>query len=312
MTAKILDGLKCSAAMREGIKSNVAAFTEQVGRPPYLHVILASDDPASRIYVNRKTKACGDVGIRSSLQVYDPTCSWHACKSADEFVRKMLSEKPVVAPLRWQSHPADDIADAVMVQLPIAGLADPRLLFEKIPVDKDVDAFNPVNVGRLMQGNPRFRSCTPAGIMHLLAFHGIDVGGKSVCIINDSNIVGRPLAMMLTDAGATVTVCHKRTDPFYLKEVAQLSDIIVIGVGIPDFLKARMIPKGAIVVDVGINRLEDGKIVGDVEDSAWEKAAWISPVPGGVGPLTVTMLLSNTLQAACEREGLFYNQEPWG
>jgi methylenetetrahydrofolate dehydrogenase (NADP+)/methenyltetrahydrofolate cyclohydrolase len=301
--SKLLDGKACSAAMREGLRGDVEVFKAATGRAPGLAVILASDDPASRLYVSKKTKACTEVGIRSSLHVYSEKCSWHGCRSPEDFVRMVLTQSGFID---------DKGTDGVLVQLPVAGVSDPKPLFDLIPVDKDVDVFHPANVGKLMQGRPRFKPCTPAGIMHLLAYHGIDVAGQDVCIINDSNIVGRPLAMMLTDAGATVTICHKRTPKQYLKYICGLSRIVVVGVGIPDFLTTDMVCQGAIVVDVGINRLEDGKVVGDVHPDVSQVAQWISPVPGGVGPMTVTMLLSNTIQAAMKRAGLFYSEEPWG
>lgn len=297
--AKLLDGRDLSRIIREGMSDAIEDFVEKTGHRPELSVILASDDPASRIYVDKKLKACTEVGIRSTLLAYDPACSWHGCKSAEDFVRMMLKSHPVVDGPRWAPL---KVADAVLVQLPIAGMSDPSSIFDLIPPDKDVDVLNPVNAGLLMQGRPRFKSCTPNGIMLLLEMNGIDVLGKTVCIINDSNIVGRPLAMLMTMAGATVTICHKRTEPEDLKYASYDADIVVVAVGIPGFLKPEMVHPGAIVIDVGINRLPDGRVVGDVEfDSVAERAAWITKVPGGVGPMTITALLANVFEAAKAR-----------
>lgn len=292
---KLLDGKKVAAGIRLQVKQEVAELVKATGVTPELHIILASDDPASKIYVKRKLKACDEVGIRGVLKVYDPASSSHGCKNVSQFIAKLMSEMSIVPN---PGLPKGSLAHGVIIQLPIKDLPDPKSLFDLIPPLKDVDVFHPENVGKLMQGRPLYKTCTPYGIMRLLSNYGIDVCGKTVCIINDSDIVGRPLSMMMTDAGASVTICHKRTDPIDLKYAAYDADIVVVAVGIPGFLTSDMVHTGSIVVDVGINRLPDGTIVGDVHPGVFEIAGWISPVPNGVGPMTICSLLSNTVLAA--------------
>jgi methylenetetrahydrofolate dehydrogenase (NADP+)/methenyltetrahydrofolate cyclohydrolase len=287
MSAKILDGNKIASEIKSELKEQIS----KLERPPSLAVVLCSDDPASKIYVQKKQQACAEVGINSFL-----------LNLFEGGIEKWLN------PMSHLLNTIDDLnnnesVDGILVQLPLPKSLDPQRVFDRISPLKDVDVFSPLNVGLLLQGRPRFIPCTPAGIHELLTRSGIQIVGKKVAIINRSDIVGKPLHALLIQnneqANATCTLCHDHTPPELLKEICLSSDIIVVAVGIPDFLKGDMVPEGAAVVDVGINRLEgSNKIVGDVDfERVQEKASWISKVPGGVGPLTVAMLLKNTLLA---------------
>jgi methylenetetrahydrofolate dehydrogenase (NADP+)/methenyltetrahydrofolate cyclohydrolase len=309
MGAIVLDGKKISDDIRAEIKAQIQERakplrSKYVGgpgmKPPCLAVILTSDDPASELYVKKKQEACSEVGITSYL-----------LKPFEGGLEKWGDPMGhLLSTIEYLNH--DDSVDGILVQLPLpkvketgpfAPVLDQRLVFDKIDPLKDVDVFTPENVGLLVQGRPRYIPCTPAGIQQLLTRSGIAISGKKVAIINRSDVVGKPLHALLSqnnkEANATVTLCHDHTPPDLLKEICLTSDIIVVAVGKPKFLTADMVPYGAVVVDVGINRTEGSKkVVGDVDYlPVADKAAAITPVPGGVGPMTVTMLLSNTVKA---------------
>jgi methylenetetrahydrofolate dehydrogenase (NADP+)/methenyltetrahydrofolate cyclohydrolase len=279
MTAKILDGKAIAGEIRENIATKVLRRQQQGLRVPGLAVVLVGQNPASEIYVRNKRKACEEVGFDSF--------SYNL--SAD------TSEAELLALITQLNQ--DDKVDGILVQLPLPAQIDSNKVLDAIRPDKDVDGFHPHNVGLLLQRRPALRACTPKGVMVLLEKTGVDLHGLEAVIVGASNIVGRPMAAELLLAGATVTVCHRFTKDLAGK-VSQ-ADIVVVGVGKPGIVKGEWIKPGAIVVDVGINRLDNNKLVGDVEfDSALERAGWITPVPGGVGPMTIAMLLENTLFAA--------------
>ncbi len=275
MTAKILDGKAIAAQQRQLVKAQI----ETSERAPGLAVIRVGDNPASEVYVRHKRNACAEVGINS--QAFELPAN--------------TSEDDLLVLLDKLNN--DNEIDGILVQLPLPDHIDSDLVLERILPEKDVDGFHPYNVGRLALRMPLLRSCTPKGIMTLLAHTDIDLTGLDAVIIGQSNIVGRPIALELLAARCTITVCHSRTRN--LKEKVSNADIVVAAVGKPNFVKGEWIKPGAIVIDVGINRLENGKLVGDVEfETASQRASWITPVPGGVGPMTVVSLLENTLQAA--------------
>lgn len=285
MTARIIDGKALAARVREGISVEVAELASH-GITPGLAAVLVGDDPASAVYVGMKHRASEAVGIHSR-QVELP-----ADTDQDELER-------VVADLN-----TDDDIDGILVQLPLPDHLDPRRIQELIDPDKDVDALNPYTAGRLAIGDPTFLSCTPYGVLLLLDEAGVDTTGARVTIVGRSNLVGRPLANMLTLKGrdATVTIAHSRTRD--LAAVCRDADVVVAAAGRPGLVTADMVGEGAVVIDVGTNRTDDGKLVGDVDvEAVAEVAGAITPVPGGVGPMTVTMLLQNTLEAARRRRG---------
>jgi len=277
-TAKILDGKALSARMRESIGKDVAELTHRHGRAPGLAVILVGSDPASQVYVRNKKAACEKLGIDSLS--YD--------LAADTTQQHLLG---LIGELN-----ADPKVDGILVQLPVPDHINPETLIEAIDPAKDVDGFHPYNVGRLAARKPALRSCTPYGCMKLLAETGIDCHGKEAVIVGASNIVGRPMALELLLAGATVTVTHKFTVD--LQSHIERADIVIAAAGKQGLVKGDWIKPDAIVIDVGIHRQQDGSLTGDVEfDAARKRAGWITPVPGGVGPMTITMLLSNTVEA---------------
>jgi len=279
MTAKLIDGKAIAASLRQQIAQRVAERRQQGLRAPGLAVILVGTDPASQVYVSHKRKDCEEVGFHS--QAYDLPAS----TSQDELLSLIdrLNEDPEI--------------DGILVQLPLPQHLDASLLLERIRPDKDVDGFHPYNIGRLAQRMPLLRPCTPKGIITLLQSTGVDLYGLDATVVGASNIVGRPMALELLLAGCTVTVTHRFTRN--LAEHASRSDLLVVAAGKPGLVKGEWIKPGAIVIDVGINRLDDGRLVGDVEFSAAaERAGWITPVPGGVGPMTRACLLENTLYAA--------------
>jgi len=281
MTAQILDGNALAQELRASFKARVEALTAK-GHQPGLVVVLVGEDPASQVYVRNKVNACANVGMHSEKVTYP----------ADVDQAVVLAK---IAELN-----ADPRIHGILVQLPLPKHFDEEAVLEAIATEKDVDGFHAENVGALAQGNPRFIPCTPYGVMKMFEKGGIDLTGKEAVVIGRSNIVGKPMALLLINAGATVTVCHSRTKDlaFHTKR----ADIVVAAVGKPRFVTADMVKPGAVVIDVGINRLPDGKLCGDVDfDGCKEVASWITPVPGGVGPMTITMLLANTLEAA-ERE----------
>ncbi|GHD72852.1 bifunctional methylenetetrahydrofolate dehydrogenase/methenyltetrahydrofolate cyclohydrolase FolD [Vogesella fluminis] len=279
MAAQLIDGKAVAETLINRVREGVDARAAAGKRAPALAVILVGDDPASGIYVKNKKRSCEKAGVRSVA--YDLPGS----TSQEE----LLS---IIDTLN-----ADDSVDGILVQLPLPRQIDPQQVIERINPKKDVDGFHPYNVGRLATKMPLLRPCTPRGVMTLLEEYGIDPKGKNVVIVGASNIVGRPQALEMLLARATVTVCHSATADL-ATEVGR-ADIVVAGVGIPKFVKGEWLKPGAVVIDVGINRLDDGSICGDVDFAvAREVASFITPVPGGVGPMTVATLLQNTLDAA--------------
>ncbi|EOB1207494.1 TPA: bifunctional methylenetetrahydrofolate dehydrogenase/methenyltetrahydrofolate cyclohydrolase FolD, partial [Photobacterium damselae] len=281
MTAQIIDGKLISQTVRQEVAARVAARTQAGLRAPGLAVILVGQDPASQVYVNSKRKACEEVGFVS--------------KSFDLPITTTESELlNLIAELN-----NDPIIDGILVQLPLPAGIDTTTILESIVPDKDVDGFHPYNVGRLSQRIPKLRSCTPKGIITLLERYNIPVRGKHAVIVGASNIVGRPMTFELLLAGATTTTCHRFTQD--LEGHVRQADILVVAVGKPNFIPGEWIKEGATVIDVGINRLDTGKLCGDVEfNVAKTRAKYITPVPGGVGPMTVATLIENTL-LACEQ-----------
>lgn len=280
MTAQIIDGKAISAQIRQEVKQAIDTRLTTGRRAPGLAVILVGADPASSVYVANKQKACDEVGIVSTKVTLGADITQHELlEQVDRFN-------------------ADPEVDGILVQLPLPEHLNEEAVTERIRPDKDVDGFHPYNMGRLAQKRPELRPCTPYGVMKMLAHTGVTTRGARAVIVGASNIVGRPMALELLLADATITVCNSKTQD--LPGVVSQADIVVAGVGRPGFVKGAWIKPGAVVIDVGINRREDGKLVGDVEfEAAAERAGWITPVPGGVGPMTVAMLMHNTLEA-CE------------
>ena len=277
--AKIIDGKKISAAIRESIRERAAAFRHMNGFPPGLAVIIVGDDPASVIYVRNKARACEEVGFFSTVVRLPGD----------------ISEADLLASIEELKN--DGRIHGILVQLPLPEQIDPKTVIDAIPPEKDVDAFHVVNVGRITLGEKCFHPCTPAGIMKMLEYEKISVDGKECVVVGRSNIVGKPMAMLLLHANGTVTVCHSHT--VNLPEITRRADILVAAVGKSRFITGDMVKEGAVVIDVGMNRNQDGKLSGDVDFASVEpKASAITPVPGGVGPMTITTLLENTLLAA--------------
>ena len=287
MTAQILDGKALAEELRTSFRARVDALTAR-GHRPGLVVILVGEDPASQVYVRNKVNACEKVGL------YSEKLTYHV-----DVAPQVVLDK--IAELN-----ADPKIHGILVQLPLPAQFDADKVLEAIAPEKDVDGFHAENVGALMQGNPRFIPCTPYGVMKMLEKGGVDLRGKEAVVVGRSNIVGKPMAMLLLAQGATVTVCHSRTAD--LKFHTSRADVLVAAVGRPKMITGDMIKPGAVVIDVGINRLppeQGGKLCGDVDfDSCKEVASLITPVPGGVGPMTITMLLANTIEAAERKAGL--------
>jgi methylenetetrahydrofolate dehydrogenase (NADP+)/methenyltetrahydrofolate cyclohydrolase len=268
VTARVIDGKAVAAAVRERVKVDVAAYKEETGRTPGLATVLVGDDPASEIYVANKRRTTEEVGMRSIH--HGPEAS--------------IREEELLQLVRELGE--DDEVDGILVQLPLPAHIDSDVIVQALNPEKDVDGLTPVNAGLLAHGTPGLVPCTPAGVMELLAHEGVELEGAEAVVVGRSKLVGVPVARLLLGANATVTMCHSR------------ADVLVAAVGVPRLLGAEAVKPGAIVIDVGMNRLEDG-LAGDVDyDAAAEVAAAITPVPGGVGPMTIAMLLSNTLQAA--------------
>ena len=276
--ANIIDGKLVSKSIRESLAQEVALLKEQ-GIFPKLAVILVGNDPASAVYVRNKEKACLETGIEPQ-QITLP---------------EETTENELLTLIERLNE--DDSVHGILVQLPLPRHISEEKVIDSIDPSKDVDAFTHESVGRIVEGKYTFLPCTPAGIMRLLEHYEVDISGKECVVIGRSNIVGKPMALLLLNASGTVTVCHSKTRN--LSEVTSRADIIVVAVGRANFLKADMVKDGAVVIDVGINRLDNGKLCGDVEfEEVSKKASLITPVPGGVGPMTITMLMKNTVFAA--------------
>ena len=283
--AKIIDGKEVSAQVKEQVKEEAAQLKAATGLQVGLAVVIVGNNPASRVYVNNKKKACEAVGFQSFEYALDEDTTQEELLELVE----VLNENPQV--------------NGILVQLPLPKQIDEKAIINAISPDKDVDAFHPSNVGRIMIGSYAFLPCTPAGVMELIASTGVSVSGKNCVVIGRSNIVGKPMAMLLLHQNGTVTICHSRTQN--LKEICAQADILVAAVGKANFVTADMVKEGAVVIDVGINRNAQGKLCGDVDFAAVEpKAGYITPVPGGVGPMTIAMLMRNTLTAAKQQNGL--------
>lgn len=281
-TAVVLDGKAVAARVRAQVKLGVTEFARVQGRPPGLAVVKVGADPASAVYVRNKRRACEDAGIESFA--FD--------------LPQTISRAQLLAQVRALND--DPRVDGILVQLPLPSGLDPNEVMDLIDPAKDVDGFHPYNTGLLAQKRPRLRPCTPHGIIRLAEEYGIALQGLRATVVGASNIVGRPMALELMLAGATVTVCHSRTRD--VQAEVQRAEVVIAAVGRAGMIPGEWIRPGAAVFDVGMNRTEAGRLVGDVEyEAAASRAAWITPVPGGVGPMTVAMLLSNTLEAATAR-----------
>ncbi|MCB2428082.1 bifunctional methylenetetrahydrofolate dehydrogenase/methenyltetrahydrofolate cyclohydrolase FolD [Methylophaga pinxianii] len=279
MTAQIIDGKTIAAELKQKIKAATQMRLATGKRRPGLAVILIGDNPASQVYVGSKRRSCEEVGFKSE--------SFDLPETATE--QELLD-------LITQLNEDDEI-DGILVQLPLPAHFNTDVVIEHIAPHKDVDGFHPYNIGRLAQRNPQLRPCTPKGVITMMQSVGIELKGKEAVVVGASNIVGRPMALELLLAGCTTTVCHRMTKD--LESHVRRAEVLVVAVGKPNFIPGDWIREDAIVIDVGINRLENGKLTGDVDfDKASEKASWITPVPGGVGPMTVATLLENTLFAA--------------
>lgn len=282
--AKLIDGKVISAAVKAEVAKETAELKSK-GVTPGLAVIIVGEDPASKVYVANKEKACEQLGM----------ASWKYA------LPENTTEEELIALINRLN--ADSKVNGILCQLPLPKHLNEELVINTIIPEKDVDAFHPQNVGKIMTGNYDFLPCTPAGIMEMLKYENIDITGKECVVIGRSNIVGKPMAMLLLHKNGTVTICHSRTKD--LKEVCRRADILVAAVGRANFVTADMVKEGAVVIDVGINRLDNGKLCGDVNFAEVEpKASYITPVPGGVGPMTIATLMKNTLTAAKKQNNL--------
>jgi methylenetetrahydrofolate dehydrogenase (NADP+)/methenyltetrahydrofolate cyclohydrolase len=278
MAARILDGKALAAAVRASVKETVARLAAR-GIRPGLAVILAGDNPASAVYVRNKVRACEETGVRSEVHRY----------GGDVTERALLDR---IAALN-----SDPAVHGILVQLPLPGRINARRVLEAVAPAKDIDGFHLENLGALVAGQPKFVPCTPAGVMRLLEHAGVTLAGRRAVVIGRSNIVGKPLALLLLQKDATVTICHSKT--MELQKLTREADVLIAAVGRPKLVTAAMVKPGACVIDVGINRLADGTLAGDVDfDAVKNVAAWITPVPGGVGPMTIALLLENCVRAA--------------
>lgn len=277
----IIDGKAVAREIQAHIKEEIDGLKRRWGVVPGLAVVLVGDDPASHVYVKNKEKACREVGIRSE----------------EHLLSAAITEKELLSLIRKLNQDKD--IHGILVQLPLPAHIRAERILEAVSPQKDIDGFHPVNQGLLLLGGSGFQPCTPLGIMKLLDSVGCDPQGKNAVVVGRSNIVGKPVALMLLARHATVTLCHSRTA--HLRDEVGRGDILIVAIGKAGFVRGEWVKPGAVVIDVGVNRLPTGKLSGDVEfESAKEKAAWISPVPGGVGPITICMLLYNTLRAAKE------------
>ncbi len=279
MSARVINGKAIAAKIREGCAARIVQLAQRAGVVPGLAVLLVGEDPASAVYVANKIRACEAVGIASTTQRLPATIS------NAELLGRIVELNN------------DDAVHGILVQLPLPPHIDMAQVLETIAVDKDVDGFHLYNVGGLVTGATVFSPCTPYGVVKILQAEGVPIEGQNVVVVGASNIVGKPMALMLMAQGATVAICHAKTRD--LAQFTILADILVVAAGVPGLILPQMVKTGAVVIDVGINRLPDGKITGDVDFAGVsKKASAITPVPGGVGPMTVTMLLENTIQSA--------------
>ena len=278
MTAQLIDGRALSARMRAEVAQRAAALSAR-GHQPGLAVVLVGDDPASQVYVRNKVKACHAAGLHSVFEKYEVT----------------LTEAELLA--RVAALNADPLIHGILVQMPLPAHINPHKVIEAIATNKDVDGYSVLSAGELMTGLPGFRPCTPSGCMKLIASTGIELRGKHAVVIGRSNTVGKPMALLLLQANASVTICHSATSD--IGHHTRQADVVVVAVGRRNVLRADMVKLGAVVIDVGMNRNEEGKLCGDVDfEAVRQVAGFITPVPGGVGPMTITMLLVNTIEAA--------------
>ncbi|MEW6544514.1 MAG: bifunctional methylenetetrahydrofolate dehydrogenase/methenyltetrahydrofolate cyclohydrolase FolD [Nitrospirota bacterium] len=285
MPARLIDGKALAQTIRERIAKDVADLVARTGVRPGLAAILVGDDPASKLYVKNKQKACDAAGIYVDEHKL-PASTTQAELLA--LVEKMNSDPKI---------------HGILVQLPLPKQIDSKVILDAVSPAKDADGFHPYNVGRLVEGNPLFTPCTPKGVVKMIESTGVSIEGKRAVVVGRSNIVGKPAALLLLHRHATVTICHSKTKD--LPGVCREADILVVAIGKARFVTADMVRDGALVIDVGVNRLEDGTFVGDVDfGPVSQKAGWISPVPGGVGPMTIAMLLDNTLESAKRAAGV--------
>lgn len=283
--AQIINGKEVSASVKADVAKETATLKDEKGLKVGLAVVIVGNNPASRVYVNSKKKACEEVGFQSYEYALDGSTTQEQLLDLVDVLNR------------------DSKVNGILVQLPLPKHIDETAIINAISAEKDVDAFHPFNVGKIMIGEYSFLPCTPAGVMELIASTGTEISGKNCVVIGRSNIVGKPMAMLLLHKNGTVTICHSKTKN--LAEITRNADILVAAVGKPNFVTGDMIKEGAVVIDVGMNRLENGKLCGDVEfESAEKKASFITPVPGGVGPMTIAMLMKNTLTAAKQQAGI--------
>lgn len=283
--AQIISGKDVSARVKADVAAETAQLGDEKGLKVGLAVVIVGNDPASRVYVNNKKKACEEVGFKSFEYALDESTTEEQLLDLIDVLNR------------------DSRVNGILVQLPLPKHINETAVINAISPERDVDAFHPVNVGKIMIGEYSFLPCTPAGVMELIASTGTEISGKSCVVIGRSNIIGKPMAMLLLHKSGTVTICHSKTRN--LKEICLGADILVVAVGKANFVTGDMIKEGAVVIDVGMNRLENGKLCGDVEfESAEKKASYITPVPGGVGPMTISMLMRNTLTAAKHQAGI--------
>ena len=279
MAARLIDGKALALQVREGLIAQSAAVLAKTGMKPGLATILVGDDPASHLYVKSKQKACDAAGI------YIDDHKLPASTTQAELLALIAREN------------ADPKIHGILVQLPLPKHIDSKVVLEAVSPDKDADGFHPYNFGRLVEGHPVFEACTPKGVIKMIESTGVNIEGKRAVVLGRSNIVGKPLALMLLQRNATVTICHSKTRD--LPAVCREAELLLVAIGKAKFVTADMVREGAVVIDVGTNRLPDGKVVGDVDfEPVSQKAGWISPVPGGVGPMTIAMLLDNTVESA--------------
>ena len=279
MAARLIDGKALALQVREGLALESAAVLAKTGMKPGLATILVGDDPASHLYVKSKQKACDAAGIYID----------------DHKLPASTTQAELLALIEKEN--ADIKIHGILVQLPLPKHIDSKIVLEAVSPDKDADGFHPYNFGRLVEGHPVFEACTPKGVIKMMESTGVSIEGKRAVVLGRSNIVGKPLALMLLQRNATVTICHSKTKD--LPAVCREAELLMVAIGKAKFVTADMVRDGAVVIDVGTNRLPDGKIVGDVDfEPVSHKAGWISPVPGGVGPMTIAMLLDNTVESA--------------